>query len=164
MGTQVLDTIPSTVIRGSRAAAAAPAGSALTAAGQAARRRRQRVVSRTAPRPVQLPLRPRGLRRSDCAVGLAPAPLRASRWMRLATTVTVAVVLAVMAVVVLRPASSVSGTELVTVQSGDTLWSIADRAQPGADPRAVIEEIRQLNGLTGDTLPVGLVLEVPVSG
>lgn len=52
----------------------------------------------------------------------------------------------------------------MTVQSGDTLWSIADRAQPGADPRAVIEEIRQLNGLTGDTLPVGLVIEVPISG
>lgn len=141
---------------------------ARTAAGRAARRRRQRVVSYTGPRSAQLPTSARGLRRGDCAAGLAPAPRRVGRWMRLATTITVVLVLAMAGVSVLqqsRAADSLgSTTELVLVQSGDTLWSIAAEAAPSVDPRVVIDRIKQLNGLTGDQLPVGLVLEVPVSG
>lgn len=51
-----------------------------------------------------------------------------------------------------------------TVQSGDTLWSIAQRTRPEADPRAVILQIRVLNGLgAGRTLQAGDVLQLPLS-
>ena len=49
----------------------------------------------------------------------------------------------------------------VTVAPGDTLWSIASQAAPDRDPRDVIEEIRQLNDMPGDVLPIGVVLRVP---
>ena len=51
----------------------------------------------------------------------------------------------------------------VTVRPGDTLWSIAAQAAPDRDPRAVIDEIRELNQVTGDLVRVGEVLRVPVS-
>ena len=49
----------------------------------------------------------------------------------------------------------------VTVGPGDSLWSIAAESAPDSDPRAVIEEIRELNGITSDVLPIGVVLRVP---
>jgi len=49
----------------------------------------------------------------------------------------------------------------VTVAPGDSLWSVAEASDPGADPRLVIERIRQLNALTGDQLRPGEVLWVP---
>lgn len=49
-----------------------------------------------------------------------------------------------------------------TVASGDTLWSIAQRARPGADPRAVVLEIQVLNGLSpAHVLQAGEVLLLP---
>ncbi len=51
----------------------------------------------------------------------------------------------------------------VTVRPGDTLWSIASTAAPDRDPRTVIEDIRGLNDLPGDTVRVGEVLRVPAS-
>jgi nucleoid-associated protein YgaU len=52
-------------------------------------------------------------------------------------------------------------TVAVTVQSGDTLWGIASAVDPGADPRALIAEIRELNGLAQSGLTPGQVLQVP---
>jgi LysM repeat protein len=49
----------------------------------------------------------------------------------------------------------------VVVRPGDTLWSIATRYVPGRDPFRAIDEIRQLNGLTGYTVPAGLRLTLP---
>jgi hypothetical protein len=43
------------------------------------------------------------------------------------------------------------------------VWSIAAQAAPDRDPRAVIEEIRRLNQVSGDVVRVGEVLRVPVS-
>ena len=51
----------------------------------------------------------------------------------------------------------------VIVGPGDTLWSIASPAAPDRDPRAVIEEIRELNNFSDSVLPVGVALRVPVS-
>jgi len=71
-----------------------------------------------------------------------------------------------------QPATAASGPVVVesaaypawTVQSGDTLWSIAQRTRPNADPRAVILQIRVLNGLSaGRTLQAGDVLQLPSS-
>jgi nucleoid-associated protein YgaU len=51
----------------------------------------------------------------------------------------------------------------VIVRPGDSLWSIADKTDPGADPRSVISEIVELNSLPGTGLQVGQVLWVPRS-
>jgi hypothetical protein len=42
---------------------------------------------------------------------------------------------------------------MVVAEPGETLWDIAVAVRPGADPRATIEEIIDLNRLSG---PVGL--------
>lgn len=46
----------------------------------------------------------------------------------------------------------------VTVQAGDTLWSIAGQVAPGRDPRAEVEHLRRLNHLAGVRLTPGQVL------
>lgn len=48
----------------------------------------------------------------------------------------------------------------VTVQSGDTLWTIASRVAPARDPRAEIAQLQQLNHLTDSALVPGQVLRV----
>lgn len=53
--------------------------------------------------------------------------------------------------------------ERVTVQPGDTLWAIAERVRPDADPRATIARIKDMNGLTSGAAQAGQVLLVPVS-
>jgi len=49
----------------------------------------------------------------------------------------------------------------VVVRPGQSLWSVAESADPGADTRQVIQQIVELNGLTGDTVAVGQRLWVP---
>ena len=49
----------------------------------------------------------------------------------------------------------------VVVRAGQTLWGIAAKADPSADPRAIIGEIIDLNSLNGTTIQVGQVLLVP---
>jgi LysM repeat protein len=51
----------------------------------------------------------------------------------------------------------------VVVRPGETLWGIAAKADPTADPRAVIGEIVDLNSLSSTSLQVGQVLLVPRS-
>jgi hypothetical protein len=49
----------------------------------------------------------------------------------------------------------------VVVRPGDTMWGIAVRADPSADPRAVIQQIIDDNGLRGTAIQAGQVLWVP---
>jgi LysM repeat protein len=49
----------------------------------------------------------------------------------------------------------------VVVRPGQTLWSIAVRAEPTADPRVVVQEIIDANSLTGPAIQAGAVLWVP---
>lgn len=49
----------------------------------------------------------------------------------------------------------------VLVKPGDTLWSIAIRSAPKADPRATIEWIARANGLSSPRLLPGQRLLVP---
>lgn len=87
---------------------------------------------------------------------------RMGRWARLALTLTVLATAAVLiAAMVAGPAPHTLVD--VTVGPGDSLWSIASEAAPDSDPRVVIEEIRQLNGISDDVLPIGVVLRVPAS-
>lgn len=49
-----------------------------------------------------------------------------------------------------------------TVAPGDTLWTIAQRVNPKADPRATVMQLRVINGVgAGDVLQPGQVLQVP---
>lgn len=91
-----------------------------------------------------------------------PDGYRMGRWARLAITVTVLTAAAVLTVS-LAAGSGPTRMVDVTVGPGDTLWSIATVAAPDRDPRAVIDEIRELNDVPGTVLPVGVVLRVPVS-
>ncbi len=49
------------------------------------------------------------------------------------------------------------------VRPGDTLWGIAlEHGPDGMDTRAIIATIERINGLDGDVLQAGAVLEIPV--
>lgn len=54
-----------------------------------------------------------------------------------------------------------SSGAVTTVGSGDTLWSLAEQVDPGADPREVIAAIMALNGLSSPALQPGQVLRLP---
>ena len=49
----------------------------------------------------------------------------------------------------------------VTVQAGDTLWTVAERIAPHVDPRLVVAQIQQLNHLRSPQLLSGTQLIVP---
>jgi len=49
----------------------------------------------------------------------------------------------------------------VAVHPGQSLWSVAESADPDQDPRAVIQQIIDLNSLNGDTVFAGQQLWVP---
>jgi len=55
------------------------------------------------------------------------------------------------------------GLHRVTVLPGQTLWTIAQRAEPSADPRTVIPEIMQINAISSTNLQPGQQLWVPGS-
>lgn len=47
------------------------------------------------------------------------------------------------------------------VRSGDTLWAIARRVAPDADPRAVVQALLEVNDLPGPRLRPGQMLVLP---
>ena len=49
----------------------------------------------------------------------------------------------------------------VIVRPGQSLWSVAESADPGQDTRVVIQQIIDLNSLNGDTVSAGQQLWVP---
>ncbi|WP_229053637.1 LysM domain-containing protein [Aeromicrobium sp. Leaf350] len=60
-------------------------------------------------------------------------------------------------------AAEITGTTTITVQPGQTLWSIAGEANPGGDVRDTMDDIVQLNSLVkGETLQMGTQLALPV--
>jgi LysM domain len=60
------------------------------------------------------------------------------------------------------PARSVDqGMTQIVVQPGQTLWSIAAAVEPSADPRTAIQQISDVNGLTGTQIEAGQLLWVP---
>lgn len=95
-----------------------------------------------------------------------PTSLKLTRRGRLAITLVTAAALASAGMLGAQTAiagdgSSTSQTEIVVVQPGETLWSIAGAAVPGADRRDVIIDIQQLNGLSGSQVMAGQTLVVP---
>ena len=61
------------------------------------------------------------------------------------------------------PSSPAARQDLVqvVVHPGQSLWSVAESADPDQDPRAVIQQIIDLNSLNGDTVFAGQQLWVP---
>jgi hypothetical protein len=56
--------------------------------------------------------------------------------------------------------SGVASGAVVTVQPGDTLWSIAGEVAPNRDPRQVVERLREVNHLSSASLIPGQTLKV----
>ena len=65
-------------------------------------------------------------------------------------------------VMVARALGSVDVGQAVVVQQGETLWQIAQRIAPEADPRATVTAIRELNGLGGAPVVAGQTVIVPL--
>lgn len=57
----------------------------------------------------------------------------------------------------------VQALQQVTVAPGESLWAVAQRLAPHADPRDVMEQIAQLNDLDSTQLEVGQQLLLPVA-
>lgn len=55
-------------------------------------------------------------------------------------------------------------TGVVVVQSGESLWQIAQAVAPRADPRETVTLIRDLNGLGESAVVPGQSIIVPVTG
>ncbi|HEY2167179.1 MAG TPA: LysM peptidoglycan-binding domain-containing protein [Jatrophihabitantaceae bacterium] len=116
------------------------------------------------PRPCRHPQQTGG----DLVTLLAPsaasvaAPLRLTR--RGLVVLSGLVVAVALAVVVLAwgsapPARTTpASTQVVSVQSGDTLWSIASRVAPGRDPRAEVADLQRINHLSSVALIPGQLL------
>ncbi|HEY1669589.1 MAG TPA: LysM peptidoglycan-binding domain-containing protein [Trebonia sp.] len=49
----------------------------------------------------------------------------------------------------------------VTVLPGQSLWSLGEEYDPNADTRVIVQEIQQLNSMSGDEVRAGDVLWVP---
>jgi hypothetical protein len=99
----------------------------------------------------------------------AAAPVRLTRRGRLVVLVLLLGLGFGLLVVAMAPATATSDggstvvAERVTVRPGDTLWAIAERVRPNADPRATIARIKDMNGLTSGAAQAGQVLLVPAS-
>jgi hypothetical protein len=57
-------------------------------------------------------------------------------------------------------ASDSRNPQVVVVQPGESLWTIAQDVAPQADPRATVVELKRLNGLTSSVVQVGQALVV----
>ena len=58
-------------------------------------------------------------------------------------------------------AGSATTFDYVTIQSGQSLWQLAERIAPSADPREVIAEIVNLNQLPSESVQPGQRLALP---
>jgi Tfp pilus assembly protein FimV len=90
--------------------------------------------------------------------------VRRRRTVAVVATALVAVLMSPLAAGAVRRGepSAPAAQQVVVVQSGDTLWSIAQRVRPGDDPREVAAEIAATNGVQAGALTVGASLVVPL--
>jgi hypothetical protein len=121
-----------------------------------------------APRPLAAP--PRPARRTPAARPTT-SPLRLTRRGRVVVAGLAVLLVSALSLLVAGAAQATShaapvssaGHNLaqVTVRPGQSLWSVAESADPGADTRLVIQRILQLNALHDDTVFAGERLWVP---
>lgn len=58
-------------------------------------------------------------------------------------------------------AAPAASFQTVTVAPGDSLWSIAERVAPAADPRDVVGDLMRLNALGSGAIDVGQSIAIP---
>jgi hypothetical protein len=97
------------------------------------------------------------------------SPVRLTRRGRIVLTLVMMVGLVLAGFTLGRGSSQATGhahqpRHTVTVQAGDTLWSLAARVAPHADPRDVVAEIQSLNRIPGAVVVPGEQLVVPAAG
>lgn len=63
-----------------------------------------------------------------------------------------------------RAASVTTASPTTTVHAGETLWAVARRVNPGHDPRALVQAIRDLNHLSTAAVQAGQQLLLPRMG
>ena len=101
-------------------------------------------------------------------------PLRLTRRGRIVVAAMAALLVAALSLIAAGAAQAISHTgpahpagsahlAQVVVQPGQSLWSVAESADPNADTRLVIQQITELNSLNGDTVFAGQRLWVPRS-
>jgi hypothetical protein len=110
-------------------------------------------------------------RPSATPAGAPAAPLRLTRRGRVVVTAVAALLAAVVSLLVagaaqatnhgLSPHEARQNLVQVVVRPGQSLWSVAENADPDQDTRAVIQQIIDLNSLSGDTVAAGQQLWVP---
>ena len=101
----------------------------------------------------------------------ASTPLRLTRRGRVVIAITAALLVTVLMLIATGAAQAtnqsvpprVAERDLtqVVVRPGQSLWSVAENADPDADTRVVVQQIVELNGLTADVVFAGQRLWVP---
>jgi LysM repeat protein len=108
--------------------------------------------------------------RPEPARDQAAAPLRLTSRGRIVVAIAAALLLAALSLVITAsaqatnhpvPRTAQQGLAQVIVRPGQSLWSVAENADPDADTRVVIQQIIELNSLTGDVVFAGQRLWVP---
>ena len=94
------------------------------------------------------------------------SPVRLTRRGRVVLTLVMVVGLVIAGFTLGRGSSQAAGHShvvhhTVTVEAGDTLWSLAARVAPQADPRDVVADIQSLNHLSSSVVEPGEQLLVP---
>jgi LysM domain. len=99
------------------------------------------------------------------------APLRLTRRGRVVVATAIALLVTVISLFVAGVAQATNhgpsahaarqNLSQVVVSPGQSLWSVAESADPSQDTRAVIQQIIDLNSLNGDTVFAGQRLWVP---
>lgn len=99
------------------------------------------------------------------AAGAPSARVRRNRLVAVLFVVGLALVLAFGAGTLMADADGPTAiADTVTVQPGETLWDVAvDHTPAGQDPRATLDQIRDLNGLTGTDVPAWTAVVLPAS-
>ena len=100
----------------------------------------------------------------------APRPLRLTRRGRavVATLAAAPLIAGLVVATVTAPASAgnesgAASFQTVTVESGESLWAIAERIAPQADPRDVVGELKRLNALEDSAVLAGQTLAIPAA-
>ena len=82
-----------------------------------------------------------------------------------AVPIAIALVIAALssgaAVATAEPGAEIGSFQMMTISAGDTLWSLAEQVAPNHDPRDVVDEIADLNGLSGVSVFPGQELAIP---
>jgi LysM domain len=129
------------------------------------------LAAATAPDQAAAPARPHSPRAQAARPQPGSAPLRLTRRGRIVVAVAAALLLAALSLVIAASAQAINHPlpshaaqqtlTRVTVRPGQSLWSVAESADPSADTRVVIQQIIELNGLTGNVVFSGQRLWVP---